>query len=139
MSGEHLLNPQQFFHTSNTEFAPGHELTREGAWRARQKSYGLDDATIDRAAANHRRFHFEEPRESHLYYGDRSFLPEAGTGMYGQHTYEVQPVTSRGAKINKHSLDPHYKETDRTAYRTTGRLKVVRKLSEEELIEHQRY
>lgn len=134
-ASDHLSQPQFMLHGSPEKFEPGHVLTREGAWRgAQRRNYpGISDQEIDRKAAYHSRYTGEQPRESHLYYGDHSLMGDI-QGMYAGgkgHIYAVQPETSAGRKINKHSPDPHYNNYGGGAYRTTGRLRVLHEVDHE--------
>lgn len=132
MSAQDNLSPDQFFHGTKHEFSPGEVLTREGAWRAILKNRGHSDEGIERLAEQHRRFNFEDPKEQHLYYADHSLLGADVANMYAHegHIYAVQPETSNGRKITKHSPDPHYKSYGGGAYRTTGRLRILHEVNE---------
>lgn len=132
-ASDHLSQPQ-FFHGSAEKFEPGHILTREGAWRGFQRKYspGITDEQLDQRAARHRQWNFEEPRESHLYYGDRSLLDSGESVGYGGHVYAVAPETPAGRPTKVHKPDPNYTKEGMTgAYRTTGRLRVLHEVDRE--------
>lgn len=144
-AADHLSQPQ-FFHATNAEFSPGQELTREGAWRAKNPRLvpELDAAKRDLGGGetyysprgnsvlnlfptnneNH-------PVEDHLYYGDRSLLASGESASYGKHVYAVEHVTNAGRPAKAHKPDPNYTAEGMTgAYRTKNKLRVVGKVDQ---------
>jgi len=145
MAASDHLNGQQFYHTSNHVFPPGHELSREGAFAANhphaaakleasKSDYGNGEVYYPdtwRHAPGYKTNNDNYPVEDHLYYGDKSFVSSGGNKMYGGHTYAVQPVTNAGRPVSKHQPDPNYTREGMTgAYRTKGRLRVLHEVDE---------
>jgi len=114
MAASDHLSPRQFFHgtTGSHSFEPGETLTPSGG------------------------------KMAHVYYTDN--LNTAGTyATYGQplkengrpdldadavpgHVYRVQPETSTGRKIGRHTEDPYSGLSgNESAYRTKGRLRIL--------------
>lgn len=144
MAASDHLNGQQFYHTSNHAFEPGHELTREGAFAANyphaaakleasKSDYGNGEVYYPdtwKHAPGYKTNNDNYPVENHLYYGDRSLLG-AGSEMYGKHTYAVQPVTNAGRAAKTHQEDPNYTSEGMSgAYRTKGKLRVLHEVDQ---------
>ena len=143
MAASDHLGPQ-WYHASDHDFAPGHVLTREGAWSAKhpeaaakihatKSDYGNGDVyypATHRIAPGYPTNDQNHPVEDHLHYGDAGFVRSGEAKGYGAHTYAVEPITTTGRKITKHQADPNYTDEGLTgAYRTRGQLRVLGKVN----------
>lgn len=140
MAATDHLSGAQFFHASPHEFKPGDELTREGAWRAKNPRLAADldagkmemDGDTWYSHRNNQLLGMfptnnqNHPVEDHLYYGDQGFVTSGESAGYGGHVYQVEHVTNTGRPAKKHTPDPNYTSEGMSgAYRTKNRLRVV--------------